>query len=244
MPVPESWICWGLARFAALSVIVSCPVRNPVWVGVNVTEIVHCAPTATLDPQLFIWPKSPVGPVTETVSGAVPELVKTTLLAPLAVLSGRLSNESEVVDTVIPGMVAATVPDSLNVRGLFSAVEVTLSDPLTVVPASAADGANTRLIVQFVPSASAVVDGEGQVFAATWKSLDPVMAGVMPLIPAEPLYWAASVITCAVLVIPPVTEPKLRDVEAAGVGVNWGVVRVKYRVGSMLSGETKSGASS
>jgi len=64
------------------------------------------------------------------------------------------------------------------------------------------------------------------VLALTWKSLDPVLiVGVMLLIPpAELLFCAVSVIICAALVLPPVTEPKLSVVDEAGVGASCGLV--------------------
>jgi hypothetical protein len=61
-------------------VTVTAAVRDPFAVGLNVTLIVHLAPDATLDPQLFVWAKSlalaPVSAMLEMVSAPSPELVR------------------------------------------------------------------------------------------------------------------------------------------------------------------------
>jgi len=120
--------------------------------------MLHWAPAATLEPQLLVWLKSPLGGATETVNAAVPELIKTMLVVPLGVLSTWLPNVMGEVGTLTWGAGGITVPDSINVRGLFSAVEVTLSVPATAPAASDVEGANTTLRPQFEPSARAFVD--------------------------------------------------------------------------------------
>ncbi len=51
-PLPLSEIVCGL--FVALSVIVTTPVKVPVVVGLNVTEIVQFLPAWTLVPQVLV----------------------------------------------------------------------------------------------------------------------------------------------------------------------------------------------
>ena len=58
IPVPVRLAVCGL--FVALSVTVRVPVRVPPAVGVNVTLMVQVSPAATLAPQLFVCPKSPL----------------------------------------------------------------------------------------------------------------------------------------------------------------------------------------
>src|SRR6516164_6403022 len=57
VPAPLRLAVCGLP--GALSATESAAVRDPRWVGVNVTLIVQLAPGATELPQLFVWAKSP-----------------------------------------------------------------------------------------------------------------------------------------------------------------------------------------
>lgn len=84
-PVPVSGIVCGLP--AALSVIVTAPVRVPVAVGLNATLIVQPAPAATELPQVppLANAKSPLTARLEIVSEALPELVSVTDCAVLVV---------------------------------------------------------------------------------------------------------------------------------------------------------------
>ena len=52
LPVPDSGTVCGL--FEALSVIVRFPVRAPSCVGVKVTLMMQCFPTASVLPQGFV----------------------------------------------------------------------------------------------------------------------------------------------------------------------------------------------
>jgi len=72
-PVPLSVTVWGLP--AALSVIVSVPVRLPVAVGVKVTLIVQLEPAATEPAQVLVWEKSPEGLMSSGVRTPVPGLL-------------------------------------------------------------------------------------------------------------------------------------------------------------------------
>ena len=58
VPVPVRLMVWvaGLA----LSLMVTAPVRVPAAVGLKVTLRVQLAPTATLEPQVLVWEKSPL----------------------------------------------------------------------------------------------------------------------------------------------------------------------------------------
>ena len=58
VPTPVRLTVWPL--LLALSVIDKAPVSVPVAEGVNVTEMVHCAPVAKDEPQLLLWEKSPL----------------------------------------------------------------------------------------------------------------------------------------------------------------------------------------
>src|SRR6266851_1832291 len=71
-PVPVSETTCGLP--AALSVMVTAPLRVPLSVGVNVTLTVQLAPMPTVVPQLLVCTKSPEAAMLGTVSGASPVL--------------------------------------------------------------------------------------------------------------------------------------------------------------------------
>ena len=86
VPVPDSEMLCGLP--AALSVIVTAPVRDPVTVGLNVTLTEQFPPAATLAPQLFVWAKSPLAAMLEMVRAALPVLVSVTAWAVLVVPTG------------------------------------------------------------------------------------------------------------------------------------------------------------
>jgi hypothetical protein len=73
---------------AALSVMVTAPVRVPVAVGVNVTLIVQLPPTATKLPQVFVCPKSPLAAILEMLSDEIPMFVNVTVSAALVVPTG------------------------------------------------------------------------------------------------------------------------------------------------------------
>lgn len=88
VPVPERDTECGLP--GASLVMLKAPLRAPATVGVNVTLSVHSALDAKLAgsvPQVFIWPKSPVIPMAEIVSGAVPVFFSVTARGALVVLT-------------------------------------------------------------------------------------------------------------------------------------------------------------
>jgi hypothetical protein len=89
-PVPVNATVCVLFVTGALSVSVSVPVSAPKDAGENVIESAHCAPTATVVPQVFpLRAKAPLSEVTvtsEIASGASPELVSITISGPLVEL--------------------------------------------------------------------------------------------------------------------------------------------------------------
>jgi hypothetical protein len=95
MPVSKT-VC---GESLALSVMVTVPVRDPLVIGVNVTEMEQSAPTATLDPQVLVSAKSPDAAMEVIFSAAWPETVNVTVCAALVVpcvcnANVRLSVES------------------------------------------------------------------------------------------------------------------------------------------------------
>jgi hypothetical protein len=127
----------------------SSPARVPVCVGVNVTVTLHCPP-AGIEEQLFVWLKSPLTLTAETTSGAVPELVSTTLFVLLEVWTSWLPKEIGVVGRSKTGKASEPVPDNEKVSGLFSALEVMVKVPV-LVPVAA--GVNTMFSVHVAWSA-------------------------------------------------------------------------------------------
>src|ERR1017187_4771126 len=53
VPAPASSMTWGFED--ALSEMVTVPATLPELCGLNATSILHCAPAATLFPQVFVW---------------------------------------------------------------------------------------------------------------------------------------------------------------------------------------------
>lgn len=82
-PPPLSATVCG--ELLALSVTVSVPVRVPAAVGVKVTEIMQLAPAAILGPQADVSAKSPEAATAVMLRAAVPEFVRVTVWAALAV---------------------------------------------------------------------------------------------------------------------------------------------------------------
>ena len=67
--------------------MVNIPVRLPLAVGVNVTDIWQVPPAATDAPQLLVSAKSPGVEIVVMLSVALPAFVKVTLCAALVVLA-------------------------------------------------------------------------------------------------------------------------------------------------------------
>src|SRR5271157_522402 len=119
------------------------PVRVPPDAGLNVTEIAQLAPALTLAPQVLVWEKSPLAVMLETVSEALPVLVRVTVCAALLVPDIRAEKVSEEVDKLTTGPVP--VPVKITVSGLSEALSVKLSEALRF---PIAVGANVTVTVQ------------------------------------------------------------------------------------------------
>jgi hypothetical protein len=104
--VPLNETCCGLD--AALSVNVTAPVRVPVAVGENVTEIVQLPPAARLVAQLLVWAKSPDAPMLLIERTAEPLLVRVITCVALFVPIAWLVNVTLVGDKLAAG--ATPVP--------------------------------------------------------------------------------------------------------------------------------------
>ena len=73
MPVPDKLTVCVFGE--ELSAIVSVPVRLPPAVGLKVTVMKQLEPAAKLEPQVFVWAKSPLAEIPEIVRAALPPLV-------------------------------------------------------------------------------------------------------------------------------------------------------------------------
>jgi hypothetical protein len=76
-PVPVSATVCGLPT--PLSVMVRAPVLVPPAVGLKVTLRVQLAPVATLEPQVFVWEKSPLTVMLLMLRVALPVFLRVTL---------------------------------------------------------------------------------------------------------------------------------------------------------------------
>jgi hypothetical protein len=150
VPVPVRLAVWGL--LVASSVTVNVPLRVPVAVGAKVTLMMQLVPAATLVPQLFVCPKSPLlVPVKaifamfnttplglESVTACAVLVVPTFWPLNVRVVGERLGS-------------AVPVPVRLAVWGLLVPLSVTVKVPLRV---PLAVGVKVTLIVQLVPAAT------------------------------------------------------------------------------------------
>jgi len=104
LPVPVNGTCCGL--LAALSVIVTSPVRVPFCVGVKVTFIVQVFPAAKVAPQGFVGvtkAKSPLMPMLLMFSVALPVFFIVMSFPRLVVPTFLAANVSEVGVSVTTG---------------------------------------------------------------------------------------------------------------------------------------------
>src|SRR5437879_590249 len=202
MALPVRLTICGLS--AALSVIVTIPVRRPGIVGVKMTLIVQLAPAARLLPQLLVEKfKLAAMPSIGRIRVALPLFVSVTgigrLLVPTVWLpvNVRLGGAS-----VTTG--AAPVPVRVIVRGLPLPLSVIMIAPVLVPRAV---GLKVTLMVQLAPAATLVpflqvVPGAG---AKSPLGSTLVMVKVVPL----PLF---NVSVCAGLVVPTNWSAKIRIV--------------------------------
>lgn len=146
MPFPCKPMLCGLP--AALSVMVTAPLRVPRSVGVKVTLIVQLELAATVAPQLLVWAKSPDAIIVVRVSGASPTFDRVTVCMLLVVPTSWLANIKDGTDRLTTG--AMPVPDRLIVVGLAESLLVTVNCP---VRAPRAVGLKEMLMVQPWPAA-------------------------------------------------------------------------------------------
>jgi len=76
-PVPVRLTVW--VGGMELSVMVNVPVLVPVAVGLKVTLRVQEAPAATLEPQVWVWEKSPLALMLVMLSVAFPVFLSVTV---------------------------------------------------------------------------------------------------------------------------------------------------------------------
>lgn len=148
-PNPLNWAACG--EFAASSFTVRVPVRAPVAVGVNVTEIVQLDFAARVfgeNGQVDVCAKSPDAEIPEMVSGAVWLLNNVPLITRLVVFTNWLPNLREATDNV-----AGNTPTPLSwaVCGEFEASSLTVRVPERTPNAV---GVKVTQILQLAPAAS------------------------------------------------------------------------------------------
>jgi hypothetical protein len=182
---------------AALSPMVTVALRLPVAVGLNVTEILQCAPAATDVPQVFVWAKSrgsaPPMAMLVIVSGAVPVLVRVTdwdeLLTPMfwrAKLTVEGLSDTDGTPTPVP----FKVTDCGDPAALSAMARAAPRLP-------AAIGLNVTEMPQCAPAATDVP----QVFVSAKSCVsEPPMA--MLLIVSAPVPVLVRVTDCAALAVP------------------------------------------
>ena len=76
MPVPVRLTVWVVGL--ALSVMVTVPVRVPLAVGLKVTLRVQLEPAARLEPQVWVWEKSPLAAMLVMMRVALPVFLSVT----------------------------------------------------------------------------------------------------------------------------------------------------------------------
>lgn len=111
LPVPDSATVCGL--FEPLSLTESVPVRDPIWVGVNVTSILQLFPGANVLPQVLVCAKSPLVVMLVMSSVTLPPLVSVAVFALLVAATTTVPKERELGDTLI--FVASGFTVRLNV---------------------------------------------------------------------------------------------------------------------------------
>lgn len=104
------------------------PVRFPAAVGVNITLIVQVAPAARLEPQVFVWAKSPVTAILVNVSAAVLPLVSVTVCAAEVVPLNWSGKLKLVEERLTAG--AEVMPVKPTMCGLPAALSVMMMDPV------------------------------------------------------------------------------------------------------------------
>jgi hypothetical protein len=147
-PVPLNATDCGLPP--ALSVIDNAPVRVPICVGLKVTLRVQFARGARLEPQVWVWMKSPLAVMLVMLSVIVPKLLSVADFPGLVVPTSWSAKVKLVGDKVAFGPETTPVPLKATVCGLPVALSVTLTAALRV---PLAVGLNVTLILQLAPAA-------------------------------------------------------------------------------------------
>lgn len=146
----------------------------------------HCAEAAICPVvQLFVWLKSPVVAMLETVSGPVPESVRSNEEGVPGVVMSWPAKVMAVADKVTAGVGVVPVPERAIVTGVFSAGVVPL-EVIVKVPVLVPDavGVKVTLSEQVAPLSER---GDVQLLGDTWKS--PEALAVMFVMPVEPIFW-------------------------------------------------------
>ncbi len=202
VPVPERLRDWGLP--VALSVMLTEAERLPLVVGSKVTLIVQLPPAATELPQVLVSAKSPglapASAMLETLSAAVPLLVRVAVSVPLVVLTASLPKARLVGER--PAATVVPVPERLRDWGLPVALSVMLTEaerlPLVV-------GSKVTLIVQLPPAATELPQ---VLVSAKSPGLAPASAMLETLSAAVPLLVRVAV--SVPLVVLTASLPKAR----------------------------------
>jgi hypothetical protein len=168
--------------------------------------------------QVFVWAKSPAFvPLTATLpidNGAVPESVRVTDCAALALPTTCEPNDRLLGDNDTPG--AVPVPDKATLWGLSGALSFTCTLALR---APVVEGLNVTEMVQLEPAAS--VEAPFGQLSVSVKSLTLLPPTPMLLIDRSEVPEFFSVTDCAALVDPTDCEPNDRlpgDNDTAGPG--------------------------
>ena len=189
MPVPVNGTCCGL--FAALSVMVTLPVRVPVCVGLKVTFIVQTFPAARVAPQGFVVvrkAKSPLSPMLLMFSVALPVFFRVMSFPGLVVpifLTAYVSEAGVSVTTGAVGVVTVrlTVVDDVKLA------DVPLIVTVAVPGVAVALAVSVRVLVVLVgfglnPAVTPL--GRPDALSVTLPVKPPAGITVMVLVPLLP----------------------------------------------------------
>ena len=151
LPVPVKGTCCGL--FAALSVIVTSPERDPVWVGVKVTLILQFLPAASVALQgfeLVAKAKSPLATMLPMFSVAVPVLARLVALPALVTPTVVLGNASEAGVRVTTGPLPLAVTVRLTVVAAVKLPDVPVMVTVDVPVVADAVAVSVSVLVEVV----------------------------------------------------------------------------------------------
>ena len=106
-PVPVNATVCGL--LAALSVMLSVPVRAPVADGVNTTAMLQVLSVGRLDPQVLVYEKSPTTVMPEIARFELPKLVRAMVWTLLAIFCAMFPKLNADVESVAIGLTGTMV---------------------------------------------------------------------------------------------------------------------------------------